>query len=180
MGWERTNNIYDMKKIILLILLGLSCMTGYAQSGELYFSLTPIEEPNYKNHIDGIYMEKGTSNDPLYKGEGIFYHLESRAKNMNIAFIHVNYNKAELARRNMKQEWNDEMEIKTVDSQAIENQTVYDLDAFFKTYSREHFIDWFESLDIRNKKIYFFDRRDISTGKITLVQVKLIDYGRGY
>ena len=72
------------------------------------------------------------------------------------------------------------MEIKTVDSQAIENQTVYDLDAFFKTYSREQLIDWFESLDIRNKKIYFFDRRDIATGKITLVQVKLIDYGRGY
>ena len=163
-----------MKKIILLMLFGLSCMVGHAQSGELYFCLTPIEEPNYKNHIEGIYMEKGTSRDPLYKGESIHYHLISRAKNMNIAFVHFNYNKSELVRRNLRQEWNDEMEIKTTGADISSYHSVYNLDTFFKAYSREQLMDWFLSLDIHNKKIYFFDQRDIAKGKITLIQVKFL------
>ena len=48
MEWERTNNIYGMKKVILLILLGLSYMTGYAQSGEPYFCMTMQEGVNPK------------------------------------------------------------------------------------------------------------------------------------
>ena len=47
-------------------------------------------------------------------------------------------------------------------------------DTFFKAYSREQLMDWFLSLDIHNKKIYFFDQRDIAKGKITLIQVKFL------
>lgn len=169
-----------MKKVILLILFGLSCMAGYAQSGELYFCMTMQEGVQPQDQTEGIYKSVDKDNSSLYKSESVFVRLQSEARNIHISFGHINYDTSEMVRRNMAPKWDSTMEIKTVDSHAIESQTVYDLDAFFKTYSREQLIDWFESLDIRNKKIYFFDRRDIATGKITLVQVKLIDYGRGY
>lgn len=166
-----------MKRIILLILFGLSCTAGHAQSGELYFSLTPIVEPNYKNQTDGIYMEKSTGSDLLFKGETISFHLKSAAKDMDIAFIHQSFNKSELARRNLKSDWRDEMEITTTGNNIASYHTVYNLDSYFKTYTRQQLIDWFESMDIHNKKIYFFDQRDYSKGKITLIQVELLSYG---
>ena len=153
-------------------------MAGYAQSGELYFSLTPIDAI-YGDRKEGIYKFEDKTKRLYYEAFSIFFYLESDSRNIHISFAHLNVNPSEYYKI-CKTNWNDEMEIKTVDSQTIESQTVYDLDAFFKTYSREQLIDWLNSLDVRNKKIYFFDRRDISTGKITLVQVKLIDYGRGY
>ena len=73
------------------------------------------------------------------------------------------------------------MEIKAIKRADIINYyPMYNLDIFFKNYSRGQLIDWFESLDVRNKKIYFFDRRDYKKDKITLIQVELLDYGRGY
>ena len=164
-----------MKKIILLF--GLSYAVGYAQSGELYFSLTPIVEPNYKNQTDGIYMEKSTGSDPLFKGETISFHLKSAAKDMDIAFVHINYNKSELARRNLRQAWNDEMEITTTGTNIASYHTVYYLDSFFRAKSAKEMMDWLNTLDIHNKKIYFFDQRDYSKGKITLIQVKFLSGG---
>lgn len=164
-----------MKKIILLF--GLSYAVGYAQSGELYFSLTPIVEPNYKNQTDGIYMEKSTGSDPLFKGETISFHLKSAAKDMDIAFVHINYNKSELARRNLRQAWNDEMEITTTGTNIASYHTVYNLDSFFRAKSAKEMMDWLNTLDIHNKKIYFFDQRDYSKGKITLIQVKFLSGG---
>ena len=166
-----------MKKILLLVLLGLSCIVGHAQSGELYFSLTPIQETNYKNWTEGIYKESGTNSDPLYKSESIFFNLKSVSRDIDISFGHINYNKSELARRNLRQNWNDEMEITTTGTNIASYHTVYNLDSFFRAKSRKELIDWFESMDVRNKKIYFFDQRDYSKGKITLIQVKLLDYG---
>ena len=165
-----------MKKVILLILFGLSCMAGYAQSGELYFSFIPIEEADYKKWTEGIYLEKDDDDfsHPLYKSKGFFFNLKSISRNIDIHFAHINYDTSEMVRRNMVPKWDSTMEIKTVDSHTIDSQTVYDLDAFFKAYSREQLMDWFISLDIHNKKIYFFDRRDISQGKITLIQVKFL------
>lgn len=77
----------------------------------------------------------------------------------------------------MKQEWSDEMEITTTGNNIASYHTVYNLDSFFRAKSKKELIDWFESLDVRNKKIYFFDQRDYSKGKITLIQVKLLNYG---
>ncbi len=166
-----------MKRFVLLTLFGLSYIMGYAQTGTLYFSLTPIEETNYKNWTEGIYMEQGPNSDPIYKSESIFFNLKSVARDIDITFGHINYNKAELARRNMRQDWNDEMEITTTGNNIASYHTVYNLDSFFRAKSKKELIDWFESLDVSNKKIYFFDQRDYSKGKLSLIQVKLIDYG---
>lgn len=166
-----------MKRIILLILLGLSYTAGHAQSGELYFSLTPIQEPNYKNQTDGIYMEKGKSSDPLYNGETIHYHLKSVARDIDFSFAHINYNTSEMTKRNMVPKWNSTMEIITTGNNIASSHTVYNLDSFFRAKSKKELIDWFTSLDVVHKKIYFFDQRDYDKGKITLIQVKLIDYG---
>lgn len=181
-GQAKLNNprmisIFAMKKILLLMLLGLYWMAGYAQSGELYFSLTPIVEPNYKNQTDGIYMEKSTSTDPLFKGETISFHLKSTVKDMDIAFIHQSFNKSELARRNLKSDWRDEMEIITTGTNIASYHTVYNLDSFFRAKSAKEMMDWLNTLDIHNKKIYFFDQRDYSKGKITLIQVKFLSGG---
>ncbi|WP_101572667.1 hypothetical protein [Alistipes sp. cv1] len=165
-----------MKKIILLMLFGLSCMAGHAQSGELYFCLTPIEETDYKKWTEGIYLEKDDDNfsNPLYKSKGYFFNLKSISRNIDIHFAHINYNTSEMVKRNMTPQWNSTMEIKTTGADIASYHSVYNLDTFFKAYSREQLMDWFLSLDIHNKKIYFFDQRDIAKGKITLIQVKFL------
>lgn len=165
-----------MKKIILLILLGVS-LSGYAQTGTLYFSLTPQEGVQPQNQTEGIYKSVYNANSPLYTSPSIFFYLESKARDIRIKFAQINYNKSELARRNLVQEWNDEMEIITVGNNIVSSHTVYNLDSFFRAKSKKELIDWFESLDVRNKKIYFFDQRDYDKGKLTLIQVKLLDYG---
>lgn len=167
-----------MKKVILLILFDLSCTVGHAQSGELYFSLTPVSEPNYKNWTEGIYIEEDNDTNPLYKSKSIFFNLRSVARDIDISFGHINYNKSELARRNLRQAWNDEMETTTTGNNIASYHTVYNLDSFFRAKSRKELIEWFESMDVRNKKIYFFDQRDYYKGKLTLIQVKLLDYGQ--
>lgn len=166
-----------MKKVILLILFGLSCTVGHAQSGELYFSLTPVSEPNYKNWTEGIYIEEDNDTNPLYKSKSIFFNLRSVARDIDISFGHINYNKSELARRNLRQAWNDEMEITTTGTNIASYHTVYNLDSFFRAKSAKEMMDWLNSLDIHNKEIYFFDQRDYSKGKITLIQVKFLSGG---
>lgn len=165
-----------MKKLLLLILLGLS-LSGYAQTGTLYFSITPEDWTQPKNQTEGLYKYVSKDDSPLYKGESIFFYLRSVSRDIDIPFAHINYNKSELAKRNMKQEWSDEMEITTTGNNIASYHTVYNLDSFFRAKSKKELIDWFESLDVRNKKIYFFDQRDYTKGKITLIQVKLLNYG---
>ena len=122
-------------------------------------------------------MEKGTSTDPLFTGESISYHLKSAAKKMDISFMHVSFNTDEMVKRNMVPDWDSKMEIKTVDNNIASTQTVYNLDAYFKAYTRQQLIDWFDSLGVNDKKIYFFDQRDLAKGKVTLIQVGLLSYG---
>lgn len=166
-----------MKKIILLILLGLSCTAGYAQSGELYFSMTPQEGVQPQNQTEGIYKSKSWGNGSLYKSESIFFRLISESKKTHITFAHINYNTTEMTKRNMVPKWNSTMEITTTGNNIASYHTVYNLDSFFRAKSRKELIEWFESLDVRNKKIYFFDQRDYSKGKITLIQVKFLSGG---
>lgn len=83
-----------------------------------------------------------------------------------------------MTKRNMVPKWNSTMEITTTGNNIASYHTVYNLDSFFRAKSRKELIEWFESLDVRNKKIYFFDQRDYDKGKLTLIQVGLIDYGR--
>ena len=170
-----------MRQILLLFLLGLSCIAGHAQSGELYFSFTPIEEPNYNNWTEGIYKSVDDGKDPLYKTAPVFFYLKSVSKGIHFSFGHINYNKAELAKRNLRQDWDDEMEITTTGTNIASYHTVYDLDSYLKAYTRDQLIDWLDSLGVEDdKKIYFFDKRDYDKGKITLIQVKFLDYGGGY
>lgn len=166
-----------MKKIILLILFGLSYAIGYAQpTGTLYFSMTPIDAV-YGDRNEGIYKYVDNANDPLYKSPRIFFNLSSRSRDINISFAHISVNPTEW-NKICKPSWDDQMEITTIGNNIASDHTVYNLDSYFKTYTRQQLIDWFESLDVRNKKIYFFDQRDYDKGKLTLIQVGLIDYGR--
>lgn len=165
-----------MKKILLFILLGVS-LSGYAQTGTLYFSLTPQEGVQPQNQTEGIYKSVNSDNNPLYTSASTFFRLTSVSRNINIKFAQINYNKSELDKRGMRQDWTDQMETTTAGTNIASYHTVYNLDSFFRAKSRKELIDWFESLDVRNKKIYFFDQRDYDKGKITLIQVKLLNYG---
>lgn len=134
-----------------------------------------------QNRTEGIYKYVDNDNNPLYRSESIFFRLISISKKIHISFAHINYDKAELARRNMRQDWDDEMEITTTGTNIASYHTVYDLDSYLKAYTRDQLIDWLDSLGVEDdKKIYFFDKRDYSKGKITLIQVKFLDYGGGY
>ncbi len=166
-----------MKKIILLILLGLSCTAGYAQTGTLYFSLTPQEGVQPQNQTEGIYKSVYNPNNPLYTSSSIFFRLVSKSRDINIKFAQINYNKSEMAKQGMTSDWTDQMEITTTGTNIASYHTVYNLDSFFRAKSAKELMDWFNSLDIHNKKIYFFDQRDYSKGKITLIQVKFLSGG---
>ena len=94
-----------MKKVILLILLGLSYMTGYAQSGELYFCMTMQEGVQPQDQTEGIYKSVDKDNSFLYKSESVFVRLQSEARNIHISFGHINYDTSEMVRRNMAPKW---------------------------------------------------------------------------
>ena len=38
-------------------------------------------------------MEQGPNSDPIYKSESIFFNLKSVARDIDITFGHINYNK---------------------------------------------------------------------------------------
>lgn len=155
-------------------------MAGYAQSGELYFCMTMQEGVQPQDQTEGIYKSVDNANDPLFKTPRYFFRLKSVSKGIHITFAHISVNPNEWYKGH-NPSWKDQMEIKAIKRADIINYyPMYNFDTFFKDYSREQLIDWFESLDVRNKKIYFFDRRDYKKDKITLIQVELLDYGRGY
>ena len=60
------------------MLFGLSCMAGHAQSGELYFCLTPIEETDYKNGRKASIWKKTTITSLIryINLRGYFFNLE--------------------------------------------------------------------------------------------------------
>ena len=165
-----------MKKILLIILLGVS-MSGYAQRGALYFSLTPQEGVQPQNQTEGICKSVDRDSNPLYRSESIFFYLKSKSRDIDITFAHINYNTAEMVRQNLLPKWDCTMEITTTGNNIASTHTIYNLDSYLKAYTRQQLIDWFNSLGVNDKKIYFFDQRDLAKGKVTLIQVKLLDYG---
>lgn len=170
-----------MKKILILMMLfGLSYVMGYAQSGELYFSMTPQEVEQPQDETEGIYKSVDNVNDPLFKAPRYFFRLKSVTKGIHITFAHISVNPTEWYKSHYAS-WKDQMEITTTDNNIASYHTVYDLDAYLKAYSRDQLIVWLDSLGVEDdKKIYFFDKRDYSKGKITLIQVELLSYGGGY
>lgn len=173
-----------MKKLLFILLVNaLAWQTGSAQSGsDIYLTCSSLSKDHITEGI-GRFEDPSDDDDPTYNYRAVMFLMHSDSKDINIDFIHVNFNLTEL-RKIREPKWYDQLKIiykpRTFLS-TIERAKPIHLEEKLKSF-RNNKEAWMWANNLKGKVLYILDWNDpincVAEGDgstIKLIQVMLLD-----